>query len=371
MRILIATGLYAPDIGGPATYTAFLEKHLPLHGISYEVLPYGRVRCFPKLFRHVAYLALLLWHARRTDIFYALDTVSVGFPVMVASWLTRTPYLLRVPGDYAWEQGSIRYGITETLDEYLTHTRHPWRVGILAWLQKKVAMRAYHVIVPSEYLKRVVSAWGVSQEKITRVYSALKTIAVADAKDNLKTIYGYNNFTVTTAGRLVPWKGMSALIDVVCEMRKDGTPVTLEIIGDGVLRSEISAHVTKMNASEYVHLRGAVTREELAQRVYASDAFVLNTAYEGLSHQLLEVMSLDIPTVTTPVGGNTELVDDGVTGILVPYNDVQQMKEALMRLCADSTLRDTLAKNAHASLEKFYEDVVVGELVTLLKTFSL
>jgi hypothetical protein len=60
MKLLIATGLYAPEIGGPATYTAFLEKHLSRQGVAYEVLPYSVVRGYPKIIRHGAYLIKLL-----------------------------------------------------------------------------------------------------------------------------------------------------------------------------------------------------------------------------------------------------------------------------------------------------------------------
>jgi len=110
MKLLIATGLYAPEIGGPATYTAFLEKHLLRYGVAYEVLPFSVVRKYPKVIRHFAYLIKLLLRSRGTTALYALDTVSVGLPVCIASFLTRKPYLLRVPGDYAWEQGQQRYG---------------------------------------------------------------------------------------------------------------------------------------------------------------------------------------------------------------------------------------------------------------------
>lgn len=368
MRVLIATGLYPPEIGGPATYTVFLEKHLERHGVAYEVLPYSVVRKYPKVIRHIAYLIKLLLRARGVTALYALDTVSVGLPVFIASFLTRKPYLLRVPGDYAWEQGQQRYGVTESLDTFQSIERFSLPVRVLVFVQRLVAERALHIVVPSEYMKGVVAGWGVGTERITRIYSVLKEVTVPEPRATLREEFGYRDFVVTTAGRLVPWKGMRVLIDVVASMRAKGVPVTLEIIGDGVCKDELTVHVRKLGAEAYVHLRGMVSREELARRITASDAFVLNTAYEGLSHQLLEVMSLGVPIVTTPVGGNIELIKDGETGIFIPYDNEEKIQEALQGLYEEPQSGKALAERARTTLGMFREDIVIEEFVTLLKT---
>jgi glycosyltransferase involved in cell wall biosynthesis len=367
MKLLIATGLYAPEIGGPATYTAFLEKHLPRQGVAFEVLPYSVVRGYPKIFRHLVYLIKLMLHSRGVTAFYALDTVSVGLPVCTASFLLRKPYLLRVPGDYAWEQGQQRYGVTASLDDFQSTERLPLQVRILVSIQRWVARRALHIIVPSEYMKWIVAGWGVDMERITRIYSVLKDVVVTEPREVLRETFGYQDFVVTTAGRLVPWKGMKVLIDAVVSMRTNSVPVTLEIIGDGVCREELSAHVAKLGAEAHVHVRGMVSREELARRITASDAFVLNTAYEGLSHQLLEVMSIGVPIVTTPVGGNVELIKEGETGIFVPYDDREKIQEALEKLYTEPGSGKTRADRARMTLGMFREDVVITEFVTLLK----
>ena len=77
MRILLAAGIYPPDIGGPATYARLIEDELPHQDIAVTVIPYHSVRHVPKLFRHTAYFLRLLKAARGTDLIYALDPVSV------------------------------------------------------------------------------------------------------------------------------------------------------------------------------------------------------------------------------------------------------------------------------------------------------
>lgn len=368
LRILIATGLYPPDIGGPATYTVFLEKHMPGHGIKLEVLPFSSVRKYPRVIRHVVYLYKLIYDARHFDYLYALDTVSVGFPVMLASWLTGVPYLLRVPGDYAWEQGQQRFGVTQTLDEYLAAKRRPLLVRVFARIQNAVAKHAYRIIVPSDYMKGVVSKWGVDPKNITRIYSALKVIDVPESKEDLRRMLGHEGFVIITAARLVPWKGVSALITTVCRLRELGIPAELIVVGDGTERAALEAQMVAQRATPYVHFLGTLNRDALGKHLKAADAFVLNTSYEGLSHQLLEVMHVGVPIVTTPVGGNVELVMPEVDGLMVSWNDVDALVEALMSLYGDPALGARLARHASERVELFHEDRVVKEFVSFIQS---
>ena len=331
MKILIATGLYAPDIGGPATYTKFLERHLPKNGIAYDVASFSTVRKYPKIIRHIVYLFMLLKRGRSADVVYALDTISVGVPALIVSYLLGKTLYLRVPGDYAWEQGQQRFGVTDILDTYLIKKEKPFPVRVLAWLQYRVALRATKIIVPSDYMSGVVGLWGIEENKIVRIYSALNPIEVAGTKEGLRTHFGYTGFVVITAARLTPWKGIDTLIDVVADFRDAGIDMMLEIIGDGTEWKHLEERIQKRNAESYIHLRGTLHKQELAERVKASDVFVLNTSYEGLSHQLIEVMDIGVPIVTTPVGGNIELITDDQEGLLVSYNDTKQIMDAITR----------------------------------------
>lgn len=359
----MATGLYPPDIGGPATYTVFLEKHAARLGLTLVVVPFSRVRSYPPVIRHVLYCIELVRKSRGCDVIYALDTVSVGVPALLASVLTRRPLMLRVPGDYAWEQGQQRYGVTETLDEYLTHTNnYPIQVRFMAWLQLRVAKHASHIIVPSEYMKGVVRGWGIDPRKITRIYSALKPIDVAQEERE------GDSFVVTTAARLVPWKGVAALIEAVVALHEEGVPISLHIMGDGMCRQELEVQVARLSAEAFVHFLGALPRTELGSRLVASDAFVLNTSYEGLSHQLLEVMNLGVPIITTPVGGNVELITHEETGLMVQFNDVEALKGAIARLYKNSSLARSLAWRAQEAVQKFDENIVVEDFMILMRT---
>jgi len=84
-KILIATGLYPPEEGGPAAYAKILYDKLPEYGISVDVVPFRRVRFLPKIIRHLVYFFIILWRGLFADVIYALDPVSVGFPSFLAA----------------------------------------------------------------------------------------------------------------------------------------------------------------------------------------------------------------------------------------------------------------------------------------------
>ncbi len=363
IKILIATGLYAPEIGGPATYVAMLEEHLPAKGIDIEVVPFSSVKRYPKIIKHIIYAIKLYSAARTSDTIYALDPVSVGLPAMLAAHLTNKQFYLRIAGDYAWEQGQGRFKVHDSLDDFVDKdsTEYSIPVRILRHVERMVANRAKRIVVPSEYMKGVIMKWGIREEKIIRIYSALHPLPFSKGSDS--TPDKKYSATLVTAGRLVPWKGMSALIDVVNTLKEKGRMVQLLIAGDGPLRKELQEKITLANLSDQITLLGKLNKTELAATIRSADLFILNTEYEGLSHQLLEVMSLGVPIITTDIGGNPELIEDHMSGRLVPFNDTNALASAVENLLDNEELRVRFTQNARLKLTNFTEEKVVNQLV--------
>ena len=378
--ILVATGLYPPEVGGPATYSKLLEEELPQHGFRITVVPFSFVRRIPRVLRHVVYFLLLLEKGYGAEIFYALDGVSVGAPTLFAARLLRKRFLLRVAGDYAWEQYcqrdklALKFPISNfqfpTLEEFQKK-----KFDFFTELQRKVehfvARRAEKIVVPSEYLKKIVTLWGVHPGKIQVIYNTFDARMVENCREDLREKLGTKGTVVLSAGRLVPWKGFSALIETLFELRKEIPDIVLYIAGDGPERDNLKFQISNLKLEDRVFLTGRLSQEELQEYVQAADLFVLNTGYEGFSHQLLEVMATGTPIITTAVGGNPELIEDPKTGLLVTYNDKKALKTAIKLLIQDGGLRNVLAQNAKEKAQSFSKERAIRALLPVLNAYIL
>lgn len=366
-RILIATGLFPPQVGGPATYSKLLLEKLPEKGFEVQVESFGRVLNYPKLFRHLIYFFHLLSSGRKTDVIYAQDPVSVGLPALIAARLLGKKFYLKIVGDYAWEQGTQRARVKDLLDDFSTqYNKYPVSVRLLKKVQSYVASRADKILVPSNYLKRIVSNWGISQEKITVAYNAFHAPRLDGSKEGIRSSLGWQGSIIISAGRLVPWKGFDTLISLMPEVRREIPDAHLYIAGDGPDREYLQTRADK-EAPHLVTILGEAEQPALFRMIKASDLFVLNTSYEGLSHQLLEVMALDTPIVTTQVGGNPETIESGVDGILVPYNDKEALKHAIEDLLKNRNKSKKLTSAARGKLNQFSEEKMLEELTRFLK----
>lgn len=366
-KILIAAALYPPQMGGPATYAKMLAEELPKRGIEVVVLPFARVQHLPKIVRHIAYAFLLLRALRGVQLVYAMDAVSVGLPAYVMSVLCGKAFWVRLGGDYAWEQGQQRFGVSVSLDEYTKHKKDAsWQVRALASVQAFVVRRAKKVIVPSMYMKRIVQTWGVTDIQLCVMYSAYEPLTVPLQKKDYRRKYHLHGPTVLSAGRLVPWKGFQGLIDVVAKLRDTYPNISLLIAGDGPQKAVLHQYIAEHDLSETVRLLGSLPRAVLGEYVLAADVFVLNTEYEGLSHQLLEVMALDTPVVTTDVGGNPELIEDGRSGYLVAYNDTEALCEKIDAILSNDALAAALTAHAREKAKSFSAQTTVDQLAVLI-----
>jgi glycosyltransferase involved in cell wall biosynthesis len=359
MHILVATGIYPPEIGGPATYTVLLEKELPAYGYTVFALPFSVSRQLPKVVRHVDYTWKLWKQARAADVIFAQDVASVGLPALVVAKLRRKTFFVRVPGDYAWEQSVQRYGVTESIDEFQKKT-YGLRVEVLRLIQKVVTRYADRVITPSDYFRELVSGWGVTKEKITTIYNGVDLDVVPAVVNRPQA------FTLVSAGRLVPWKGFEALIEIVSSNQN----WHLVILGDGPDRERYQKLIQQRNLLDRVLLTGAVSRPEIFGWCKAADVFVLNTEFESFSYQIVEAMSMGAAIVTTNVGSIPELITSGVEGVLCMPNDSVSITQAIKSIESNPEVWATRRRAAQAKAQTFSITRTVEALIVVLKKYA-
>ena len=132
---------------------------------------------------------------------------------------------------------------------------------------------------------------------------------------------------VTNVARLVPQKAQHTLIEAAVQFVATRPDVRIALVGDGPLRDEIVALAAARGIADKLVLTGI--RTDIPQILAASDVFVLSSQWEGMPLSLLEAMAAGCPAVATNVGGVGQVLQDGVTGLLVPPGDPAALATAI------------------------------------------
>jgi len=354
MKILIATGIYPPEIGGPATYAKLLHDRLPSYGFTTDILPFREVRQWPKIIRHLVYLFKILRRGREADLIFTQDPVSTGLPSIIGGKMLGKKVIIRVAGDYAWEQGRSRFGVVAGIDEF-QHNKYAWRVNLLKKIQSYSVGVADQVITPSKYFARLVSGWN-SRAKVMCIYNGIELPAnKPETRRDRKLLF--------SAGRLVNWKGFDVLIELMRDLPPDWR---LFIAGDGPDRKKLESMINSFNLKDRVKLLGLISREQILEYLSRAGIFVLNTSFESFSFQVVEAMWAEVPVIATNVGNLAEIITDGEEGLLVSPNNQEQILGAILALDSDDELRERIIKKAKLKASQFSVDLTLKNLGSLL-----
>jgi len=150
--------------------------------------------------------------------------------------------------------------------------------------------------------------------------------------------------TVVTVGHLRPEKGHADLVEAAAHVHARFPNVRFAIWGDGPLRGALQNHIDRLRLGGVVALHGETGQPEVILR--SAGAFVLPSRSEATSNALLEAMATRLPVVATGVGGTPRVIEDEVSGLLVPPGDPAALAKALMRLLENPALADDLAERA-------------------------
>jgi glycosyltransferase involved in cell wall biosynthesis len=325
-RVTILTGIFPPDIGGPATSVPALVQALADDGWNVTVVtaaesagrdssdpcPVVRVsRAQPWSLRAGAIVRGVL--ASRPDVVLAngLHLESTLVP--------RIPVVQKIVGDWAWERAR-NGGLTAVgIEEFQRGPLAPKPRAIRA-IRRLVTRRARMVIVPSQYLARVCAGWRVPESRIRVVPNAAPAI---DSAPGVKA-GSRRAARALFVGRLVSWKHVDDVIRVLPRI----AVLTLDVVGTGDQQPALQELARELNVEQRVRFLGAEGREDIFARMRDSTMLVLPSSYEGMPHVVLEAFASRLPVVASAAGGTPELVRDG-TGFLHPCRDLDALEAAI------------------------------------------
>jgi len=292
-----------------------------------------RLRGLRGKFRGLCYFAEAVYLAeffRRTRIehVHVHSASQIALPALLANALTRIPFSITVhgPGEFI-------------NDELLYEKFHA----------------AGHLVAISEYCRgQIIShAPDLPPEKISVVHCGVDPHHFTPARGRCD-----GPLRLLTIGRLVPQKDHLTLVEACAELMRRGLDFRCSVVGDGPTAREVGAAIERRGLDGRVVLEGVVNDERILELLRSADVFVMSSLLEGVPSVLMEAMSCRVPVVSTRVCGVPELVDDGVSGLLVEPRDPVAIADAVMKLAGDADLRRRLGDAGRAKVMEDFNSAV-------------
>ena len=273
---------------------------------------------------------------------------------------TRGPLVLRLKALHATGGKIITsfrgFDITRVLTDNPSYYDELFRCGSLFLpVSKSLAGRLLTAGCPAERIKVLHSGIDCSRFKFSERHKA---------KDEVTRLLGI--------GRLVSKKGWVYAIEALAKARQAGRDIHFTLVGDGKLRTEVEETIAKCRLQDSVTLLGWCDHDEVTQLLDESHVLIAPSVtaddgdQEGIPNVLKEAMASGLPVLSTWHSGIPELVEDGVTGYLVPERDVDSLSERLIRLCDHPEQWIAMGANARQKIEaEFDTDKINDQLERL------
>ena len=370
MKVVVVSGIWPPDVGGPASHAPELADFLYERG--HEVVavttadsppalrPYPvhwLPRRYPAGVRHFFAAGLIHRAASGADVVYSTGMLGRS---TLGSKLAGTALVQRLAGDPAYERALRRGLTTAPLDRF--QDERGVLIGALRRARDLELRGAKRIVVPSAALAGVVAGWGVDRARIEVVPHAVSPPALGD-RDELRRRHGLDGPTLVFAGRLVPQKALAVALEAV--KRNEG--VTLLLAGDGPERAKVEAQARDLGLDGRARFLGAQPREFVFELLRAADATLLSSDWESFGLVVAEALAVGTPVLAAAAGGVQEVVEDGRNGLLVPAGDADALAQAIGRFFADPDLQARLRGAAADSVRRFAPDEIYPRLERILE----
>jgi glycosyltransferase involved in cell wall biosynthesis len=328
MNIILATGIYPPDIGGPATYCRALAQELVDLKHDVVVLTYGEKADGRKqmvdadpwsvirvgksggpLLRWWRYSRALKKYGADADIVYAFSSVSCGIPLKIA-FLRKPKKILRLGGDFLWERYTDRGGEKGLREWY--KTIGDLRLMICHWLLKHFD----HIVFSSAFQRDIYLDHYKDLPAYSVIENALPIGATVlhEKHEPLRLLF---------LGRLVKFKNLSHLLSALQDLPR----VTLTIAGSGPELSVLQSLSKKLKIDDRVAFIGNREGKEKQKLFYDHDVLILPSITEISPNVALEAHAVGMPILLTEETGLSAMLQKGM--VVRPLSDTRHILAAI------------------------------------------
>lgn len=303
-----------------------------------------------------------LFKREKYDVIY-YTTPNVSLYASIAGWLAGTKCRF-------YNQCGLRYVSFEGKKRAVFKAIEKFTCKLSTTVREQSPMNRQFAIdeglCPAEKIS-VVGIGGTTGVSLQQVDSFDK----AEAKRSLREKYGIpqKGFLYGYVGRVNADKGINELITAFCELQKKHDDIYLVLVGM-IDDTNPILPVNMRTAKENVHifLTGNVPPSEVYPHMSMFDVLTHPTYREGFGKVLQEAMGVQLPIITTNIPGPSEVVESGVSGILVKDHDAKDLAEKMERIYADKEMRDSIAKAGRKRAETYFDRPIM--LSNILKDMN-
>lgn len=333
-RPLVAHVLYRFDVGGLENGVVNLINHMPAHAYRHAVIALDAITDFRKRIvrEDVQFIALnkppghgFKLYPRLMRLFRELQPAIVHTRNLAALEVTVPAWLAGVPVRIHGEHGRDVWDFDGSSRKY-------------QWLRRFYRPFVTHYVALSRELERYVTAKvGTPKELVVQIYNGVDAQRFRPSTVNCRAIEGCpfrgaDVWVVGTVGRMQVVKDQLTLARAfIRALQIDPSQrarLRLAMVGEGPLRAQAQSLIDQAGMANLCWLPGE--RNDIPEVLRSFDCFVLPSLGEGISNTILEAMACGLPVIATDVGGNSELVESGLTGELVPSADPEALAQCIL-----------------------------------------
>ncbi|QQR76793.1 glycosyltransferase family 4 protein [Candidatus Nomurabacteria bacterium] len=306
--ILIATGIYPPEIGGPAQYAFNLNEGFRSRGHRVKVSSFTWERNMPSLIRHICFFIKILPKVLWADRVILLDAVSVGFPTAIACFVFNKKFFIRIGGDFLWEYHIEHTGQNITLESFYDKNDFSVKENIIKGLTKYTLKKSTKVVVNSMWFGNfLLKNYKIPDFKIVLIENYFSGVNDCGISQNKKIIL---------SSRKIKLKNNAMFTQAVAEVSKEG--VGVEIF------DKISTH------------------QDIQEQIKTSYAVAAPSFSEVNPNIVLEGISFGKPFILTRhTGLNIRFMNMGI--LIEPFN-LDSIKDGITKIC-DPKIYSSLREN--------------------------
>jgi len=306
MKIVITTGIFIPELGGPATYAAKIAEEFLKLGHEVKIITYSdkseydfdrdlaysvfRIKRSNKLVNYFNYFKILYKVAKEVDIIYSFDHFSAGIPSVIFSKLFKKDFYIRVGGDFIWERYIDLNNNLVTLREFyeksLYKKNENFRFKIIKWIFSK----ATAIIFTTKFqLKIFQKYYKLSADKLFVINNPIdKDIRIS--RDNICK-------EIIFVGRFIYKNNILNLIKAFKDIKDSSYKLIL--IGEGPIKVKMENLIKELRLADRILIEPKLTREDLKKRMSQSYLGIWPSLTDISPNSILEALSINLPIISS------------------------------------------------------------------------